>query len=75
MKTATISPQFQIVIPEDICVRHHLKPGQEIQFAEKDGDIVLRPILTGKDLIGYLKEKKRLEFERDIDRELLKERI
>lgn len=69
MKTVTISPQFQIVIPKDISVRHHLKPGQEIQFIEKDSEIVLRPVLTGNDLIGYLKEDAPLKFEREEDRE------
>lgn len=47
----------------------NLKPGQRLQFVEKDGRIEVRPILTPDQLIGFLKGKEPLKFEREPDRE------
>ena len=47
----------------------NLKPGQRIQFIEKDGGIEIRPILTPDQLIGFLKGKTPLQLEREPDRE------
>lgn len=70
MTTARLSPKFQIVIPKEIRRSMNLKPGQRLQLVEKDGKIEVRPILTPDELIGFLKESKPLEFEREPDREL-----
>ena len=43
----------------------NLKPGQRLQLTEKDGKIEIRPILTPDQLIGFLKDKAHLEFERE----------
>jgi AbrB family looped-hinge helix DNA binding protein len=69
MTTSLLSPKYQIVIPKEIRKSLNLKPGQRLQFTEKDGKIEIRPILTPEQLIGYLKGDKPLEFEREPDRE------
>lgn len=70
MTTSTLSPKYQIVIPKKIRQHLQLKPGQKFQFSEQAGEIVLRPVLSGEDLIGFLKADEPLEFEREADREL-----
>jgi AbrB family looped-hinge helix DNA binding protein len=68
MTTASLSPKYQIVIPKEIRRHHNLKPGQKLQVVDNGKEIVLRPILTGEQLIGFLKGKEPLEFEREEDR-------
>lgn len=43
----------------------NLKPGQRLQFIEKDGKIEICPILTADQLIGFLKGKTKLSFQRE----------
>jgi AbrB family looped-hinge helix DNA binding protein len=69
MTTALLSPKFQIVIPKEIRKSLKLQPGQRLQFKEVNGKIEVRPLLTGQQLIGFLKDKTPLEFEREPDRE------
>ena len=69
MKTSMLSPKFQIVIPKEIRKTLNLKPGQRIQFAEKDGRVEIRPVLTADQLIGFLKGEKPLLPEREPDRQ------
>ncbi len=69
MTTSLLSPKYQVVIPKEIRKSMNLKPGQRLQFTEKDGKIEIRPILTPEQLIGFLKGEKPLEFEREPDRE------
>lgn len=65
MTTAILSPKFQIVIPKGIRRSMNLKPGQRLHVVEKDGKIEIRPILTPDQLIGFLKDKAHLPFERE----------
>ena len=65
MTTSLLSPKYQIVIPKEIRKSMNLKPGQRLQLTEKDGKIEIRPILTPDQLIGFLKDKSHLEFERE----------
>lgn len=43
----------------------NLKPGQRLQLTQKNGNIEIRPILTPDQLIGFLKDKAHLDFERE----------
>ena len=43
----------------------NLQPGQRLHLVAKDGKIEVRPILTPDQLIGYLREKAHIPFERD----------
>ncbi len=65
MTTSLLSPKYQIVIPKEIRKSLNLQPGQRIQFIEKDGSIEIRPILTADQLVGFLKGKTKLRFERE----------
>lgn len=65
MTTSLLSPKFQIVIPKEIRRALDLKPGQKLSVIEKDGHIELRPILNPEQLIGFLKDKAHLKFERE----------
>jgi AbrB family looped-hinge helix DNA binding protein len=69
MTTSILSPKYQIVVPKEIRKKLNLRPGQRIQFAERDGHVEIRPILTGSELIGYLKGGPALVLEREPDRE------
>ena len=70
MNTSTLSPKYQIVIPKEIRRKLDLKPGQRLQFRIHDDHIQIEPVLTGSELIGFLKGEKPLEFEREGDRKL-----
>lgn len=70
MNTSTLSPKYQIVIPKEIRRKLDLKPGQRLQFRIHDDHIQIEPVLTGSELIGFLKGGKPLEFEREGDRKL-----
>ena len=65
MTTATLSPKYQIVIPKGVRQKLALKPGQQLAVSEKDGHIELTPILTPEQLVGFLKGKTSLPFERE----------
>ncbi|MES2996546.1 MAG: AbrB/MazE/SpoVT family DNA-binding domain-containing protein [Verrucomicrobiota bacterium] len=65
MTTALLSPKFQIVIPKEIRRSMNLQPGQRLQLTEKNGKIEIRPILTPDQLIGFLKDKAHIPFERE----------
>ena len=65
MTTSLLSPKYQVVIPKEIRKALDLKPGQRLNVIEKDGHIELRPILTSEQLIGFLKGKTKLPFERE----------
>ena len=65
MTTSLLSPKYQVVIPKEIRKALDLKPGQRLNVIEKDGHIELRPILTPDQLIGFLKGKTKLPFERE----------
>ena len=40
----TVSPKFQIVIPQDIRKAFGIKAGQKLMFLQYDGNIVLVPV-------------------------------
>ncbi len=65
MTIAKLSPKYQVVIPREIRKSLNLKSGQRLQFTEIDGRIEIRPILTPEQLIGFLKGKTKLPFERE----------
>jgi AbrB family looped-hinge helix DNA binding protein len=54
--TVTVSPKYQIVIPQELRDFFHIKPGQRMQWMNHDGMLVLVPLLSVEDLRGYLKD-------------------
>lgn len=65
MTTAILSSKYQVVIPKEIRKTLGLKPGQRLIFVENGGRVEIRPILTPDQLIGFLKDKAPLVFERE----------
>ncbi|MBC8130871.1 MAG: AbrB/MazE/SpoVT family DNA-binding domain-containing protein [Rhizobiaceae bacterium] len=50
--TATLSPEFQIAIPEAIRIAQKWKVGQEFAFLPRDGSVVIVPVPTIDELTG-----------------------
>lgn len=55
MQTVTLSPKFQVVIPQAIREALELRPGEKFQVVSYDGRIELIPVRTMKQSRGFLK--------------------
>jgi len=55
MNTVTISPKFQIVIPQKIRESLRLKPGQKVQAILYENRIELIPVQPVQVMRGFLK--------------------
>ena len=42
----TVSPKGQVTIPEALRARYGFPPGTKVVWMERDGDLVLRPLLS-----------------------------
>ena len=67
MSTVTLSPKFQVVIPQPVRALLKLKPGQKMQVFALGERIELVPVKPMKEMRGFLKGISR-DFERDPDR-------
>ncbi|MBI4556946.1 MAG: AbrB/MazE/SpoVT family DNA-binding domain-containing protein [Candidatus Hydrogenedentes bacterium] len=67
MKSVTISPKFQVVIPRQVRESLRLRPGQKVQVIEYEGRIELIPERDIAELRGFLKGMN-TELEREPDR-------
>ncbi len=67
MKSVTISPKYQVVIPKTVREALKLHPGQKMQIVEYAGRIELIPERDIKELRGFLKGIN-TEFKRKEDR-------
>lgn len=68
MATTTISPKFQIVIPNEVREKLHLAPSQRLQVVEKGGVITLVPEVPLKSLKGVLKGMSKADVREKKDR-------
>ena len=55
MKTVTVSPKFQVVIPRSIRESLHIQPGQKVQVILYKNRIELIPWMPVKKARGFLK--------------------
>jgi len=55
MKTITVSPKFQVVIPREVRNSMDLKPGTRMQVLQYENRIELIPIKHPKSLRGFVK--------------------
>lgn len=70
MDAVTLSPKYQIVIPQAVREKLNLKAGQKFQVLSYDGRIELVPVLPIESFYGMLKGAN-IPFEREKkDREL-----
>ena len=55
MKTVTVSPKFQVVIPREVRESLSIKPGEKMQIINYADRIELVPVRKIKDMRGFLK--------------------
>ncbi len=55
MHTVTLSPKFQVVIPQAVREALSLRPGEKFQVVSYDGRIELIPVQRMKQSRGFLK--------------------
>ena len=67
METVTVSPKFQVVIPQSAREALRIRPGQKIQVLVYDNRIEYIPVKPMKRMRGFLKGID-TEIERDADR-------
>jgi AbrB family looped-hinge helix DNA binding protein len=67
MNTVTLSPKFQVVIPQPVRDLLKLRPGQKLQVFALGGRIEIVPMKPMKEMRGFLKGMNR-DFERESDR-------
>ena len=67
MSTVTLSPKFQVVIPQPVRDLLKLKPGQKLQIFALGERIEMIPLKPMKAMRGFLKGINR-DFERESDR-------
>jgi AbrB family looped-hinge helix DNA binding protein len=53
MATVTLSPKFQVVVPQDVRELMRLKPGQKFQVFHEDGQILLVPVVPMRRARGF----------------------
>ena len=64
MKSVTVSPKFQVVIPRDLRKSMDIQPGTKVQVLQYENRIELIPLKSPKSLRGFLKG-----IDTNIDRE------
>jgi len=55
MKTVTVSPKYQVVIPRDVRETLSIKPGEKLQVINYANRIELVPVKKIKSMRGFLK--------------------
>jgi AbrB family looped-hinge helix DNA binding protein len=55
MATVTVSPKFQVVIPQEVREAMDLQPGEKLQVFQFENRIELIPVRTAKQMRGFLR--------------------
>ena len=55
MRTVTVSPKYQVVIPRELRDSLHIKPGEKIQMLQYENRLELIPVRSIKKMRGFLK--------------------
>ncbi len=55
MKTVTVSPKYQVVIPLEVRESLHIKPGEKVQVLQYENRLELIPVRSIKKMRGFLK--------------------
>jgi len=55
MDVVTVSPKYQVVIPQKVREALHVKPGQKMQVIAYSGKVVLIPVRPIEEARGSLK--------------------
>jgi len=51
----TVSPKFQVVIPQEVREHMGLKPGQKVMFMPWKGAYIIVPVMSPDQAYGFLK--------------------
>lgn len=55
MSSVTVSPKYQVVIPQNVRERMKLRPGQKLEVFYTGGSIKLVPVVAIEDAYGMFK--------------------
>jgi AbrB family looped-hinge helix DNA binding protein len=55
MATVTVSPKFQVVIPQEVREALDLRPGEKLQVFQYDHRIELVPVRPLREMRGFLR--------------------
>lgn len=55
MKTVTVSPKYQVVIPRELRDSLQIKPGEKVQVLQYENRLELIPVRNIKKMRGFLK--------------------
>ncbi len=55
METVTVSPKFQVVIPQTVRERMGIRPGERLEVIALDDRIELVPLRPMREMKGFLK--------------------
>jgi len=64
MKTVTVSPKFQVVIPREVRELLGIRPGQKVQVIPYEDRIALIPVRPVRETRGFLRG-----IDTDVERE------
>jgi len=67
MPTVTVSPKFQVVIPQEVREALAIRPGEKLQVFQFDNRIELVPVRPIREMRGFLRGID-TNLERDPDR-------
>jgi bifunctional DNA-binding transcriptional regulator/antitoxin component of YhaV-PrlF toxin-antitoxin module len=56
MSTMTLSPSFEVLIPEDVREALHLAPEDQFRVVPYDGRVKFIPVRTVQSMRGFLEE-------------------
>jgi len=55
MKTVTVSPKYQVVIPKEIRDPLHIMPGEKMQVLQYENRLELIPVKNIRNMRGFVK--------------------
>jgi len=55
MKTVTVSPKYQVVIPKELRDSLQIRPGEKVQVLQYENRLELIPMKSIKKMRGFLK--------------------
>jgi AbrB family looped-hinge helix DNA binding protein len=55
MSTVTVSPKFQVVIPQEVRQALDIRPGEKLQVFQYDNRIELVPVRPAREMRGFLR--------------------
>jgi AbrB family looped-hinge helix DNA binding protein len=55
--TTTVNTKGQVTIPEPLRTKYGFPPGTKVVWIERDGELIPRPVMSLRELYGYLRPK------------------